>query len=107
MRSLAGAEPGMRSEVGGRRYLSFRCRGCQRTWCGSPQGLSGSKAQPCFGLMQLQCGLLLRLFLLLECRFHCQLQLMAQKWICWAEPFVSVLAREHEPPNGLKQGSCI
>jgi hypothetical protein len=32
---------------------------------------------------------------------------LAQKWICWAEPFVSVLAREHEPPNGLKQGSCI
>jgi hypothetical protein len=34
-------------------------------------------------------------------------QPLAQKWICWAEPFVSVLAREHEPPNGLKQGSCI
>jgi hypothetical protein len=50
---------------------------------------------------------LLRLFLLLEFRFHCLLQLMAQKWICRAEPFVSVLAREHEPPNGLKQGSCI
>jgi hypothetical protein len=37
----------------------------------SPQGLSASKAQPCFGLMQLQCGLLLRLFLLLEFGFHC------------------------------------